>query len=123
MAVSISALFPRLRLNSSGYDPVQAGHAITDIAVEAEFMQALRRERRRTERSGRAFMLALISGDALSDRQRPRLANELASAVASCVRETDTVGWYRSQLSNNPAGTATSLFTEYCTLSSNIPTI
>lgn len=94
MAVSISALIPRLRLSSTGYDPVQAGNAVADIAPETEFMQALRRERRRTERSGRAFMLALVSGDLLCDKRRPPLANELASALASCIRETDTVGWY-----------------------------
>ncbi len=94
MAVSISALIPRLRLSSTGYDPVQAGNAVADIAPETEFMQALRRERRRTERSGRAFMLALVSGDLLCDKRRPQLANELASALASCIRETDTVGWY-----------------------------
>ena len=94
MAVSILALFPRLRLSSSSYVPAQTGNVVADIAPEAEFMQTLRRERRRTERSGRAFMLALVSGDALCDQRRPQLANELASAIASCTRETDTVGWY-----------------------------
>ena len=39
-------------------------------------------------------MLALITGDAFCDQRRPSFTYEIALAIASCTRETDTLGWY-----------------------------
>jgi len=65
---------------------------------EAFFVQMLRLERRRTERSGRPFMLVLIEGERLQRESRGLAFYRVASAVASCTRETDVLGWYKQDV-------------------------
>ena len=65
-----------------------------DIAPESAFLQTLRREVRRTERSGRPFVLALVRGDAFGEENGWRIVRNLAAALASSTRETDWLGWY-----------------------------
>lgn len=62
-------------------------------------MQTLRREIRRTERSGRPFAFALVSGDALVEKRDVRLVADIAAAIASSTRETDCLGWYEQDIS------------------------
>jgi lipopolysaccharide/colanic/teichoic acid biosynthesis glycosyltransferase len=59
------------------------------------FLQMLRLEQRRTERSGRAFLLVLVSGEDLPAGQNDEYRSEIATAVSSCIRETDILGWYK----------------------------
>lgn len=63
---------------------------------EEAFRYFLGIERRRAHLSGRPFLLLLIdvkqsAPEALDDRT----AREIFTALGSCLRETDFVGWYR----------------------------
>jgi len=78
----------------------------SEIAVEAargavvmpgkSFIRMLRLERRRTERSGRAFILVLIKSEDLSREVDGKLLSQVADVVARVTRETDLLGWYAS---------------------------
>jgi lipopolysaccharide/colanic/teichoic acid biosynthesis glycosyltransferase len=66
-----------------------------DMLSEQAFAQMLRVERRRTERSGNPFMLVLVTGWDCQSEDCARLVDAMATAVVSCTRETDTLGWYK----------------------------
>jgi lipopolysaccharide/colanic/teichoic acid biosynthesis glycosyltransferase len=66
------------------------------LIQEAAFVQMLRFERRRTERSGKQFMLVLISSEDFHGESSGMLISHLASAISSTTRETDVLGWYES---------------------------
>lgn len=57
-------------------------------------MQTLRREVRRTERSGRPFMLALVSCDDFREDNGSKFVDTIAAAISLSTRETDCLGWY-----------------------------
>jgi lipopolysaccharide/colanic/teichoic acid biosynthesis glycosyltransferase len=64
------------------------------ITSERAFLDILHREVRRTERSGRPLVLALIKSDLdRAEIGRPT-ATALAAAVKASIRETDWMGWY-----------------------------
>jgi lipopolysaccharide/colanic/teichoic acid biosynthesis glycosyltransferase len=63
---------------------------------EELFLKLLCLERRRTERSGRRFVLMLLdAGNLMTDARAPVLAN-LASTIAQSIRDTDLKGWYKT---------------------------
>jgi lipopolysaccharide/colanic/teichoic acid biosynthesis glycosyltransferase len=66
---------------------------------EAIFANILNSERRRTDRSGRPFLLLLLAfrPPAMNDRslQRPIVSTVLRTLKA-CKRQTDLVGWYQN---------------------------
>ena len=71
------------------------------ICTEEFFHRTLVLERKRTERSGRPFLLVFIDiGDLLGDRVRPRdeLVEDVASALVASTRDTDVKGWYRRDM-------------------------
>jgi lipopolysaccharide/colanic/teichoic acid biosynthesis glycosyltransferase len=55
----------------------------------------LRLERRRTERSGRQFMLVLISHENFQTSAGCTLFDHVVTAVSKVIRETDILGWYQ----------------------------
>lgn len=63
--------------------------------TEAEFRRTIYLEQRRSERSGRPFLLILLNAEAVQDPdlRAATLAAILATLHAS-VRETDKLGWY-----------------------------
>jgi lipopolysaccharide/colanic/teichoic acid biosynthesis glycosyltransferase len=62
---------------------------------EELFMKLLCLERKRTERSGRRFVLmCLDTGNLPKSAKSPVMAN-LLSAIAQSTRDTDLMGWYR----------------------------
>jgi lipopolysaccharide/colanic/teichoic acid biosynthesis glycosyltransferase len=65
-----------------------------DITPESAFLNALRREVKRTERSGRPFVLALIQSHGLGGENGPRVVSDLTTEIRASIRETDWVGWY-----------------------------
>src|SRR5215470_11687830 len=78
------------------------------VLPESIFGSVLRQERRRTERSGRRFVLMLVTPDAGSVKQNPAIGlEEFASALSYYSRETDVIGWH--QLQNGVLG---AIFTE-----------
>jgi lipopolysaccharide/colanic/teichoic acid biosynthesis glycosyltransferase len=64
------------------------------IAPSTIFLDTLNRERKRAERSGRPFLLALIHGSCFQDAAGKTLAQGIGTSVASCIRITDSIGWY-----------------------------
>jgi lipopolysaccharide/colanic/teichoic acid biosynthesis glycosyltransferase len=96
MATQKSALLPWTKKISYEDDSVASFERRLQIAViqEATFVQLLRLERRRTERSGKQFMLVLISGEDFCPESGGILINHVVTAVSSSTRETDVLGWY-----------------------------
>ena len=67
---------------------------------EAKFLSALCWERRRSERSGNALLLALVHLDGTKwDERNVRSIKTAAIAVCSVARGTDTVGWHKNNKS------------------------
>jgi lipopolysaccharide/colanic/teichoic acid biosynthesis glycosyltransferase len=94
MAVRKSPPFQGLSLSPKSFAPAVSKELTVEIAPEAAFMQTLRREVRRTERSERSFMLALVSGDGFRGESGARCIGQVAAAIRSSTRETDCLGWY-----------------------------
>jgi lipopolysaccharide/colanic/teichoic acid biosynthesis glycosyltransferase len=59
------------------------------------FMRMLCLERKRTERSGRRFVLMLLDVGDLLKEDRARVLPELLAAVLRATRDTDLKGWYK----------------------------
>jgi lipopolysaccharide/colanic/teichoic acid biosynthesis glycosyltransferase len=104
MATTKSALLPTLlpwikkvsaeEDSSAPYD----GRLQIALIQEAVFVQMLRVERRRTERSGKQFMLVLISGDDFQTELGGLLIQNVVGAISSNTRETDVLGWYEQNV-------------------------
>jgi lipopolysaccharide/colanic/teichoic acid biosynthesis glycosyltransferase len=96
MATQKSALLPWTKKISYEDDSVASFERRLQIELvqEAAFVQLLRLERRRTERSGKQFMLVLISGEDFRTESGGILINHVATAVSLSTRETDVLGWY-----------------------------
>jgi hypothetical protein len=65
---------------------------------EEAFRYFLAIERKRSERSGRPFLLLLVAlkeQPGLEAGINPTVASDLFSSLWRCLRETDLVGWYR----------------------------
>jgi lipopolysaccharide/colanic/teichoic acid biosynthesis glycosyltransferase len=54
----------------------------------------IRLERRRTERSGKQFMLVLVTCDDFRAESGGALVDDVVAALSSNTRETDVLGWY-----------------------------
>lgn len=61
---------------------------------ENMFANALRLERKRSERSGNSFLLALLNLAVADPAERQDLPNLVAPVIGPVVRDTDVVGWY-----------------------------
>jgi hypothetical protein len=66
---------------------------------EEAFRYFLKVEHKRSEISGRPFLLLLVELEQLRTKNRiqPALAGKLFSALWLCLRETDFIGWYRDE--------------------------
>lgn len=94
MAATKTALIPRINLMSKISAQSLEHKVRVEIATEVSFTQAIRLERRRTERSGKPFMLVLVSGPGFHGTERDLLVRRMAVAIFSSTRETDLLGWY-----------------------------
>jgi lipopolysaccharide/colanic/teichoic acid biosynthesis glycosyltransferase len=96
MATQKSALLPWIKKTSAEEDSVTSFERRLQFVViqEAVFVQMLRLERRRTERSGKQFMLVLVSGEDFLAESGGMLINDVVAAISSSTRETDVLGWY-----------------------------
>jgi lipopolysaccharide/colanic/teichoic acid biosynthesis glycosyltransferase len=99
MAIHKSALLTWTSESSYEKAPDSAFDSLLDISVipEAAFVRTLRLERRRTERSGRPFMLVLISYEDFDTSPERMLLDYVVTAVSSAIRETDILGWYQHE--------------------------
>ena len=59
------------------------------------FMKLLCLERKRTERSGRRFVLMLLDAGDLLKSSKPHVLPVLLSAISQSMRDTDIKGWYK----------------------------
>jgi len=67
------------------------------VMLEDSFHSMLALERRRAERSRRAFVLMLVDGgSALEDKSADRIIARVTSVLLKSTRETDLVGWYKN---------------------------
>ena len=96
MATNKSVLLPWIKKISYSDDSNLSIGKQLQLAViqEAVFVQMLRLERRRTERSGKQFMLVMISGEEFRAESGATLLGNIVAAISSCTRETDFLGWY-----------------------------
>jgi lipopolysaccharide/colanic/teichoic acid biosynthesis glycosyltransferase len=76
------------------------------ILTEREFKSTISRERKRTERSKKPFLLVLVGLDGLRSNGNGKALDKILSALALSTRETDVTGWYEN---NSVVG---ALFTE-----------
>ena len=100
MATTKPALLPWIKKVTSEDRSSASYEGRLQIALiqEAVFVQMLRVERRRTERSGKQFMLVLISGDDFQTDLGGLLIQNLVAAISSKTRETDVLGWYEQDV-------------------------
>jgi lipopolysaccharide/colanic/teichoic acid biosynthesis glycosyltransferase len=72
-----------------------AGKADAAMLGQEEFLRMLCLERKRTERSGRHFILMLLDASKfLKRRQQNETLEQIFSALATSTRETDVKGWH-----------------------------
>ena len=88
--VSTAKSFPYILKESAAVLGTSTANAF--ILDEHHFVRLLRVERKRTERSGKPFMLMLLDGGELL--QTSSVLHDIVTAVSASTRETDTLGWY-----------------------------
>jgi lipopolysaccharide/colanic/teichoic acid biosynthesis glycosyltransferase len=98
MATQKSALLPWTKKVSYEDDYARSYQERLPISVihEAAFVQMLRLERRRSERSGKQFMLVLVSGEEFRSELGEALVGDVVTAISASTRETDVLGWYEN---------------------------
>jgi lipopolysaccharide/colanic/teichoic acid biosynthesis glycosyltransferase len=74
--------------------PFFQGDQIFTAIEETIFVEMLRLERHRSQRSGDPFLLVLIDIPDVPKRTRKAAFRKAARAISSCTRETDVLGWY-----------------------------
>ena len=72
--------------------PAPDGHK--EPLTEHVFLRLLTMERKRSERSGRSFLLIVLDAAQLFAQSRTAMAR-VTSALCGCIRETDLIGWHR----------------------------
>ncbi len=63
---------------------------------EEHFRRMLSRERKRSERSRKHFVLMLIDGKGLKSKKTDALLEQIAVVLGASVRETDVAGWFEN---------------------------
>jgi lipopolysaccharide/colanic/teichoic acid biosynthesis glycosyltransferase len=87
MSTAPSTAKPRM-LSTPQISPVDRTLLETDL-----FQEMISRERKRSDRSGKGFVLMLVECRALLSN--PRTSTKVTDALLSCARDTDLTGWHR----------------------------
>jgi len=67
------------------------------VLGEELFHRMIALERKRTERSGKPFLLVLLDGgNCLPSDRNGKILNNILSALSLATRETDVTGWYKN---------------------------
>jgi lipopolysaccharide/colanic/teichoic acid biosynthesis glycosyltransferase len=75
-------------------------HGDHRLLTEQHFQRAIVMERKRSERSGKAFLLMLVdASNCGSTDKRVKLISELVSRLSLCTREIDILGWHKKDVS------------------------
>jgi len=77
---------------STGFDHLASESGQHELLCEEIFLRMLCLERKRSERSGRTFLLVLLDGGHLFE-QVPSAVERVCSSLRTSVRDTDLVGW------------------------------
>ncbi len=97
MTTSVSRR-PGLRQSSRLAQKEEQPRAVSpclEVLSEKTFLNLLRLERKRVERSGRRFVLMLLEGGSvLKDPAKRHALDRVISALLQTTRETDFKGWY-----------------------------
>jgi len=91
-------LFPKLRGESAGTVPRSISRAAGNddaSAAELVFHSSLCHERKRTERTGDPFVLALINVSGLYESINPFRIRKICDTIQAGARDTDIAGWYQ----------------------------
>lgn len=95
-ALAMQSLKPKTAVfqRSAGHD--KSGLRTQELLSQHDFVRLLAVERRRTERSGRPFLLMLLSSTELfaSDGDGSS-CQQIVNALVESTRDTDIAGWYR----------------------------
>src|SRR6185369_8141546 len=75
----------------------QTRHTADGIADELLFNRLLSMERKRSERTGAPFLLVLINFERLSRARAKRSIEQIGTALAASIRDTDVTGWHRNR--------------------------
>lgn len=67
------------------------------LCTEDSFHEILSLERRRTERSGKAFLLMLLDISTLLPKNEG-ISKDLSKELTNYIRDIDTMGWYKSEI-------------------------
>src|SRR5689334_22302245 len=96
MATSVTVRsFPFPRSASKSLESASATSVANQFVMdEHHFVRLLRTERKRTERSGKPFMLMLIDGTGIFNHSE--IIKDVVVAFGASTRETDTLGWYET---------------------------
>ena len=74
--------------------PLRARHYGT--VPEESFQRTLYLEQKRTERSGKPFILMLLDGEKVfQTSRRQRVLQKILSSLVTSIRETDVIGWFK----------------------------
>jgi len=65
-----------------------------NILDEATLHKMISLERKRSERSGKPFLLMLLEINGMAAEKNGKAVNKIFSALAQTTRETDVMGWY-----------------------------
>ena len=66
------------------------------LVEETNFLFAVGQERKRSERSGKPFLLLLLAGN-YSGRKGDTVASKVVAALGASTRDTDIAGWYEDK--------------------------
>ena len=72
----------------------QSGEAAISILAEEDFHRSLRLERKRSQRSGKPFLLVLVDIGPPVGRSGKHTLPHTMKALSQGTRDTDLVGWY-----------------------------
>ena len=95
MAISLRSLSIPPGSSTKAQGPPALLPLMPGCATQAEFHTTLYLEQRRSERSGRPFLLILLNAQAIGEAgMRAAMFAAILATLRGSVRETDKLGWY-----------------------------
>lgn len=88
-----TAMARRPAVDSGAKDPAATKElvSVAEVISERTFLEVLTLERKRSERSGKSFVLMLTEWESVESNAFPA---SLIAAIAAAKRDTDLTGWY-----------------------------
>ncbi len=97
MALSLVSFRQSRVISSEIRPPDESGWDDVNPLAEQVFLPMLAQERKRSERSGKSFILLLLKGnDAYLGDHGNEVVARVSRVIRTATRETDVLGWYES---------------------------